>query len=83
MVLLVMVNSLHCSFLRSVTFVDSKSSLFSTCLLLASCRYTAFRMVSKQEAVLPLYDRGSTDRNWVHGSAPNRFVVTASLCLLM
>lgn len=37
----------------------------------------------KQEAVLPLHDRGSTDRSWVHGSAPNRFVVTASLCLLM
>jgi hypothetical protein len=31
----------------------------------------------KQEVVLPLHDRGSTDRSWVHGSAPDRFVVTA------
>jgi hypothetical protein len=51
-------------------------------------RYACFHELKvsiaiKQEVVLPLHDCGSTDRSWVHGSAPDRFVVTASWCLLM
>lgn len=47
MVLLAIVNSLYGSFLMGLAFVGDKSSLFSTYLLVAHCRYTAFGMVSR------------------------------------